>query len=118
NVPAVATTVTLRRRFHVGLKAPLIMLGHPLGLPMKASDNATMTPLDGNRIGLFSSSYDLLRRIFTKQTYYNTNLDSFAGNSGSPVFNANTHVVEGILIGGGDDFEWDQVNQCRRYRRA
>ena len=33
-----------------------------------------------------------------------TNLDTFGGNSGSPVYNAKTHKVEGILVRGERDY--------------
>jgi hypothetical protein len=32
------------------------------------------------------------------------NLDTYGGNSGSPVFNATNHQVEGILVRGENDF--------------
>lgn len=33
------------------------------------------------------------------------NLDIYGGNSGSPIFNSETHEVEGILVRGETDFE-------------
>ncbi len=37
--------------------------------------------------------------------YFTANLDAFGGNSGSPVMNRATGVVEGILVRGNADFE-------------
>src|SRR5262249_51918318 len=36
--------------------------------------------------------------------FFVANLDTYGGNSGSPVFNSDTHVVEGILVRGENDF--------------
>ncbi len=60
---------------------PLYMLGHPFGLPLK------FTP-DG--------------RVLEKLTdeYYKTSLDSFVGNSGSPVIEVTTQKVVGIFVSG------------------
>lgn len=57
------------------------MLGHPLGLPLKATGDGRILKNDRN-----SESFL-------------TNLDAFEGNSGSPIFNSNKKVV-GILVGG------------------
>jgi len=60
------------------------VIGHPVGLPVKLADNATVR--DSSRIG-----------------YFTANLDTFGGNSGSPVFGANKKIV-GILVRGDEDF--------------
>ena len=39
--------------------------------------------------------------------YFSANLDTYGGNSGSAVFNANTGVVEGILVRGATDYVSD-----------
>ncbi|MBT4722177.1 MAG: trypsin-like peptidase domain-containing protein [Halobacteriovoraceae bacterium] len=62
----------------------IFVMGHPSGLPMKYADGA---------------------KIFdVKNAYFSTNLDTFGGNSGSPVFNAKTLMVEGILVRGDVDY--------------
>lgn len=66
--------------------APLVVIGHPSGLPMKVSDGANV-------------------RSSSEETYFTANLDSFAGNSGSPVINVQTSTVEGILVRGEQDYE-------------
>lgn len=73
----------LNRNGHADVGTNLIMMGHPLGLPLKISPIARV--LDINRNALV------------------TNLDSFRGNSGSPVFNGTTGEVEGILVRGKMD---------------
>ena len=68
----------------VGLGEKIFVMGHPSGLPLKYADGA---------------------RVFeTEEHYFSTNLDTFGGNSGSPVFNAKTLEVEGILVRGDTDY--------------
>lgn len=63
----------------------LYMLGHPTGLPLKFTGNAMVK----------ESSHP---------HRFAADLDAFAGNSGSPVFDL-THRVVGILIEGQADYE-------------
>jgi hypothetical protein len=65
----------------------IFVIGHPAGLPVKIADNAQVR----------DSSEDL----------FVTNLDTYAGSSGSPVINSTTFEVEGILVSGERDFEAD-----------
>lgn len=61
----------------------VFVIGYPNGLPAKIADGAQIKDL-----GPF---------------YFEANLDTYHGNSGSPVFNATTGVVEGILTRGRVD---------------
>jgi hypothetical protein len=62
------------------------IIGHPMGLPVKFAGGASVRD---NRY----------RAVFV------ANLDTYPGNSGSPVFNSTTHEVEGILVRGeGGEF--------------
>jgi hypothetical protein len=61
------------------------VIGHPSGLPTKYAPGATV-------------------RDNTPTEFFVANLDTYGGNSGSPVFNADTHEVEGILVRGETDF--------------
>jgi V8-like Glu-specific endopeptidase len=61
------------------------VIGHPIGLPKKYAGNAQV-------------------RENQKSDTFIANLDTYGGNSGSPVFNAVTHQVEGILVRGQSDF--------------
>ena len=65
------------------------VIGHPLGLPLKYAGHAKVWNNENS-------------------SYFATNLDAFGGNSGSPVFNATTHVIEGIYVTGLEiEFEPD-----------
>ena len=87
---------------------PLVLIGHPLGLPMKIADGARVT------IPNLDERENLLHSLKLRKNYFTANLDSYAGNSGSPVFNQVTGKVEGILIQGADDYEEDTQNECLR----
>jgi Trypsin-like peptidase domain len=73
----------LNRNGHADVGTNLIMMGHPLGIPLKISPTARVLDISSNALI--------------------TNLDSFRGNSGSPVFNGFTGEVEGILVRGKMD---------------
>jgi len=64
---------------------PVFVIGYPVGLPVKFADGAEVR--DPNPDG-----------------YFVANLDTYGGNSGSPVFNAGTKLIEGILVRGDNDF--------------
>lgn len=72
----------------------LFVIGHPVGLPTKITDNA------------------FVRDIKTDRGFFVANLDTYGGNSGSAVFNAKTLEVEGILVRGEKDFEYDFTQEC------
>lgn len=73
----------------------LFVIGHPIGLPTKVSANARV---------IENSS----------KNYFRTNLDTYGGNSGSPVFSEKTGLIEGVLVAGTPDFEIDKKNKCFR----
>jgi hypothetical protein len=70
----------------IPLNTPLYVLGHPSGLPTKVAGGAKVL---GN----------------ASPFYVSANLDTFGGNSGSPVFNASTNRVVGILVRGAPDYK-------------
>jgi hypothetical protein len=86
-------TLQLRKKGKIPFFTPLISLGHPMGLPMKA--------ILGGRV-LQNNQRD----------YFKANLDTFIGSSGSPVINIKTGVVEGVLTSGGKDFIYDDKRKC------
>lgn len=86
-----ALTVRASGRPQIGDE--LVVIGHPSGLPTKIADGAVVRNLMMN--------------------YFTSNLDTYGGNSGSAVFNANTGVVEGILVRGAQDYIYDRVKGCR-----
>ena len=61
------------------------VIGHPSGLPTKFAGGASV-------------------RDNAPSKFFVANLDTYGGNSGSPVFNSKTHKVEGILVRGETDF--------------
>jgi hypothetical protein len=63
---------------------PLYVIGHPSGLPTKIAAGA--------------------RVARANRSYFEANLDAFGGNSGSPVFDAGTNTVVGILVRGAPDY--------------
>lgn len=63
----------------------LMMMGYPSGLPLKITDNAQI--------------------LKTEKHLLITNLDAFHVNSGSPVFDAKTNTVVGILVAGQEDYK-------------
>ena len=73
----------------------IFVIGYPVGIPLKVADGAKIRRND-------------------MAAYYSTDLDTFGGNSGSPVFNARTNLIEGILVRGGTDFVRTPEG-CRAY---
>lgn len=49
---------------------------------------------------------------------FTTNNDSFEGNSGAAVINEETLEVEGIVVRGAEDYEFDGESLCTRVRRC
>src|SRR6185312_9894741 len=73
-------------------KTEVFVIGHPAGLPTKIAGGAHVR--DSSNDGFFVA-----------------NLDTYGGNSGSAVFNAQTGLVEGILVRGENDYV--QKGDCR-----
>lgn len=88
------------------LGTQLVIVGHPLGLPMKSADMATV------KLPNEQEMQNLFKTIKLRKNYFTANLDSYGGNSGSPVFNKKTGKVEGILVQGADDFEFNMDKEC------
>lgn len=76
--------------------ANLTVIGHPSGLPTKISVGAQVRNND-------------------PKAYFQSNLDTYGGNSGSAVVN-DEGIVEGILVRGEQDFEIE--NGCRVSKRC
>jgi V8-like Glu-specific endopeptidase len=79
------TPLKFRTTGKVSPRTNLLVIGSPSGLPLKVADGGTV--LDN-----------------TGKFQFLTSLDTFKGNSGSPVFNSKTGVVEGILVSGKIDY--------------
>ena len=94
-----ASPLPLRKNGKIEDKDLVILMGHPMGLPLK--------------IDLGPNGQGNTVRQNSHHLHFVANLDSYAGNSGSPVLNARTGLVEGILIGGEqEDFLLDTKNGC------
>jgi hypothetical protein len=91
--------VRIRRNGKIPNGEVVHVIGYPSGLPMKYTGGAVV-------------------RDNTKIPYFIANLDTHHGNSGSPVFNSLTHTVEGILITGEDDWDWNGSCQTSKVCRV
>jgi V8-like Glu-specific endopeptidase len=68
---------------------PVYVIGYPCGLPLKYAPGAAIQKVE--------------------KSYFMAPLDVFSGNSGSPVFSAETHELLGIVAqaqGNWEDFQW------------
>jgi hypothetical protein len=84
--------VRIRRTGKIGDTQAVHVIGHPSGLLTKFAGGAAV-------------------RNNQPSAFFAANLDTYGGNSGSPVFNSHTHEVEGILVRGEADFV--QQDTCR-----
>lgn len=86
--------VALRESGSPEVKTKLILIGHPNGLPTKIADDAWITEIKDNALL--------------------TNVDAYSGNSGSGVFNADSHFLEGVLSHGKEDYEENVELTCNK----
>ena len=94
NVVGEHKPVVLRRSGKISDNESVYVIGHPVGLPTKFADGANV-------------------RNNNNTSFFVCNLDTYGGNSGSPVFNSSTHELEGILVRGETDFIVTE-NGCRK----
>lgn len=87
----------LRQKGEISKGDSVFMIGHPLGLPLVYSPGAKVNDV-------------------SEASFFKATLDSFEGNSGSPVFNSKTLEVEGLLVRGEEDFEQKASAQCMSYK--
>ncbi len=76
----------------------IVVFGHPLGLPLKVAGGAQVQKV-----------YD---------SFFIADTDTFDGNSGSAVMNAQSLEVVGILARGDPDFIQDQKLKCQRTKKC
>jgi len=91
--------LTYRTSGKIAKNTELVVIGHPSGLPTKISDGA-------------------FARDVSNKYYFQANLDTFGGNSGSAVFDAKTGSIEGILVRGERDYDYDSNASCYRPRKC
>lgn len=89
----------IRRAGKIDDNAQVMVIGNPYGVSTKVATGARVVD---NELA----------------TFFLTDLDTLQGNSGSAVFNAKTGVVEGILVRGEDDFDYDHENECFKSKRC
>jgi hypothetical protein len=77
--------VPFRKSGKIADDDPVFVVGHPCGLPQKIAAGA--------RVG--QNAID---------SHFSANLDTYGGNSGSPVFGAKSLQLEGLLVRGQTDF--------------
>jgi hypothetical protein len=82
-----AVPLDIRRSGTIANDTPVGVIGHPAGLPLKIAYG------DETRV-----------RNNLPTGYFVANLDTYGGNSGSPVFDQATGLVEGILVRGASDY--------------
>ncbi|MBW2257226.1 MAG: trypsin-like peptidase domain-containing protein [Deltaproteobacteria bacterium] len=93
------TPLAIRESGIIPDNEPIYVIGHPVGLPKK-----------------FAGGHDVEGRPWsvvkdnTPGPYFRSNLDTYGGNSGSPTFNKNTGIVEGILVRGAGDWDFSGVD--------
>lgn len=61
-------------------------IGHPMGLPAKIAGDAAVVKQEASAL------------------FFEATLDTYSRNSGSPVFNSRTNLIEGVLVRGNRDF--------------
>ncbi len=83
----------IRTKGQIELGAGIYVIGNPSGLPLKVTEGGAVRKND-------------------EIMFFDANLDTYQGNSGSAVFNASTNEIEGILVRGENDFVLDQANLC------
>ena len=87
------TPLKVRKSGQITTATRTIVMGHPVGLPLKIENNGIVRDSVGDG-------------------YFVSEMDTFQGNSGSPVINSYTLEVEGILIRGEVDFKENIANSC------
>ena len=85
--------LSVRHEGKISSDSKLVVLGYPFGLPLKVTANAKV-------------------RNNSNEDFFIINSDTFRGNSGSPVINLDTGVVEGIIVRGDSDFKSSETQPC------
>jgi len=86
------TPVKLNLNFDYTSEEEIFVVGNPSGLPTKISNKAQISDS-------------------SQKHFFTSNLDTFAGNSGSAIFNSSAEVI-GILVSGETDYVLDQERSC------
>jgi V8-like Glu-specific endopeptidase len=88
NVKEKEKTIAVLSNKDISRHQPVYVIGHPCGLPLKYAPGAKVGDT-------------------RKVAYFGADLDIYSGNSGSPVFDQDTHEVTGMVVRGDNrDFRW------------
>lgn len=98
-VLAVKKYFEMRKTDTIADFSELTVIGYPSGLPLKYTQKSRVRAND-------------------KEHFFQMDADTFGGNSGSPVINEDTGLVEGILVRGERDYEYDGVQKCYRTKKC
>lgn len=93
-----AAPLKVRDMGKVSINENVGVIGYPSGLPVKIA---------------FGKKTVVIRH---EDPWLISNLDTYGGNSGSPVFSKNG-LVEGILVRGVRDYDIDNIKECFRSNR-
>ena len=88
-----------RKYGSVGKKDEFIVIGHPLGMPKTVTSNVVV-------------------KTTKHKEFFTVFSDTFQGNSGSPVINVKTNLVEGILVRGERDLVFNILGVCNKIKRC
>ena len=99
-----------RKNAGLSARTPLLVIGHPSGIPLKLDGDARVIAASTD---VYVNNAGMNMKWVDKGYSFLTNLDTFHCNSGSPVFNLDTLLVEGILVSGDEDYEADPDNPGR-----
>lgn len=89
-----AKPVKIGKGDELKMNDPVLSLSYPLGLPLK-KDHGTVLQ---NSVG---------------GAYLRARVDTFAGSSGSPLFNVKNELV-GMLVSGTEDFDEDDIHKVQQ----
>lgn len=92
--PAIGKLPLKISKSRVSVGDELFVIGYPSGLPVKISREARVKQV--------------------LNSFFKANLDTFAGNSGSAVFDEKSDEVVGILVKGQTDYEYNSDQKCFR----
>lgn len=99
-VPPNRKIFSARAKGQPELGTKVVVMGYPHGMPLKIADDATV------QANSFAEA----------EIFLEASLDVFSGNSGSPVLNAKTFEVEGILTVAFGEFEENAEKNCNTLR--
>ncbi len=84
---------------NIEIGTEVVATGHPVGMPMIVTPNGKV-------------------RDNSNEIFFTTTLDTFGGNSGSPVINSQTGLVEGVLVRGDVDYQMNEERGCYEATRC